>query len=260
MQTELALKTDLRQRLAEELAQIRMRNPSYSLRAFARKVGISASALSEILSGKRNVSQFLALRIADRMMWSPETVAELSRLPRYRKRATNEARPNVQLSMDNFHAISDWHHYAIISLVETEDFREQPEWIAHRLGIARSVAQQALERLERLGMVERRADGRLITTGVTYNSPDEVASVALRKAHAQNLELARNSLEQDALTARDFTAVTMAIDPDKIPEAKKMIRSFRDELCAYLEGGTKKEVYKFCMQFIPLSKNSGEKP
>lgn len=112
----------------------------------------------------------------------------------------------------------------------------------------------ALERLIRLGFLKKNASGRLECTGVAYHTTDGVTDVALQRAHFQNLELARESLEQDTIENRDFTAMTMAIDPDRLPEAKRRIRDFRSELCRFLESGKRKEVFKLCMQLIPLTK------
>lgn len=257
MKTTELRQAELRRRLNEELVQTRLRNPSYSLRAFAKRLGISPAALSEILHGKRPVSGKTAARIAERLMWAPDVKAEMAAIPRYQRAGAEKE--SVQLTMDHFHSIADWYHFAILSLAETEDYRDDAAWIGRRLGIPKTTAQAALDRLERLGMLERNAAGHLFSSGTSYSSSDEIVSLALRRSHAQNLELARKSLEQDAVEERDFTAATMAIDPARLPEAKKMIRQFRAELCAFLEGGAKKEVFKFCMQLMPLSKDGEEK-
>lgn len=50
--------------LAEEFERRRIRNPRYSMRAFAKAIGISQSQLSLILSGKRRISVRQAMKIA----------------------------------------------------------------------------------------------------------------------------------------------------------------------------------------------------
>lgn len=252
--------------LNEKLTEARLRNSSYSIRALAQKLGISASALSEILNGKRRISKKLAQRFAERLCLSPEENKRILGLfPSKQRNApleTTQSREMLQLNMDHFKIISDWYHFAILSLSETEDFRSDPDWIADRLNIKAKEAATALERLERLEMLERNDEGELVPTGTQYTTSDDIANLSLRKSHAQNLELARASLENDSVEARDFTAMTMAIDPSRLPEAKKMIRDFRNKLCAFLESGTKKEVYKLCIQTIPLTKTvpTGTKP
>src|SRR5581483_2789392 len=157
------------------------------------------------------------------------------------------------LANDQFHVISEWYHFAILSLAETSDFRPDPQWIAGRLNIKVADAQAALARLERLRMIATDSHGAMKPTGVKHQAPDEVRALATRKAHLQNLDLANRSLERDAVAERDFTAITMAIDVAKLPIAKRMIREFRDQLSKLLENDARSEVYKLCVQLIPVS-------
>jgi transcriptional regulator with XRE-family HTH domain len=53
----------IQRKLSEALLEARSRNPAFSLRAFARKLEMSPSAISELLNGKRRVSRKLASRI-----------------------------------------------------------------------------------------------------------------------------------------------------------------------------------------------------
>ena len=53
----------LQKRLNEAFSETQLKNPAFSLRAFARKLDLSPSALSEILKGKRRVSKKLAQRV-----------------------------------------------------------------------------------------------------------------------------------------------------------------------------------------------------
>jgi hypothetical protein len=66
--------------LHRKLEQARLRNPAYSVRALAMKVGLGSPALSEILNGKRRVSLKLALRIGERLCLSPPEVREIAEL------------------------------------------------------------------------------------------------------------------------------------------------------------------------------------
>jgi uncharacterized protein (TIGR02147 family) len=251
--------------LSRKLTEARIKNAAYSLRAFSRKLGVSSSAVSEIMNGKRTISAKLAERIVTRLSLDPkEAETVLSLFPKKRKNfranggmpqglPAGEIKKMLQLSVDEFHAISDWYHFAILSLLETRGAKSDSAWIAKRLGISIRDASSALERMERLDLLKWE-NGKIALTGKSFQTTDDVNNLALRKTHAQNLELAKAALEIDDLGIRDFTAMTMAIDPKKIPEAKKLIREFRDRLCGFLEQGEKKEVYKFSVQLIPLSK------
>lgn len=247
----------IQKKLNEMFSETQMKNPAFSLRAFARRLELSPSALSEILKGKRRISKKMAGRVVTNLCLNPieaKTILDLFPEKVSRKDLSpNYRSPYQPLSMDQFHLIAEWYHFAILSLAETREFQSDAQWIGKRLNIRPQEAQSALDRLERLKLLNRTAEGKLVTTGIEYGTTDDVSDVSVRKAHAQNLEFARRSLEEDDISCRDFTATTMAIDIDKLPVAKKMIREFHDRLCAYLESGNKREVYKICVQFFPLS-------
>jgi uncharacterized protein (TIGR02147 family) len=254
----LKTQLSLQQILSKHLIEARLRNPAYSQGALARKAGISPSALSEILREKRRVSPKRAREILEALCVDPERIdAVLGTMPAKlrRKRFATEAFEFKRLEANHFSVISDWYHFAILSLSETQDYRHDPKWIAKRLGIKVPEARAALSRLKDLGLLSQDpSSGSLIRGASQYTTSDDVADLALRKAHGQNLELARASLERDEVAQRDFSAVTMAIDPKKLPAAKKMIRKFQDRLCAFLESGEKKQVHKLCMHLVPLTR------
>ena len=72
MNTNEAIEAGYRFILATELTRRQSRNPSYSLRSFAKALGISATALSEALNGKRCLRRDSAQKIADRLAIPPE--------------------------------------------------------------------------------------------------------------------------------------------------------------------------------------------
>ncbi len=245
--------------LNEAFMEAKMRNPAFSLRAFARRVQLPPSAVSEVLNGKRRVSRKVAQKVVVNLGLNPkESKAILDLFPEKSEKgvAAADAASSaefLQLSMDHFRLIADWYHYAVLSLVETEDFQSDCAWISARLGVRLTDIEGAVERLIRLNLLRRLPSGKFRGTGHPIHSTDEIVSTALRKHHAQNLELARLSLERDSMEDRDFTSVTMAVDPRKLLEAKKMIRDFRDRLCAYLESGRKHEVYTLHFSLFPLT-------
>ncbi|MBI2609108.1 MAG: DUF4423 domain-containing protein [Deltaproteobacteria bacterium] len=126
--------------------------------------------------------------------------------------------------------------------------------MAKRLNISISQTVEAIKRLERLNFLKKNEDGTFVNCKKQLSTTDGTPDISLRKAHSHNLMLAQKSLEHDDLSTRDFTAVTMALDPEKLNDAKKMIREFRDKLSLYLSSGKKKEVYKLCVQLFPLTR------
>lgn len=253
--------------LQEEFNRRKARNRHYSLRAFARALDLPPGRLSEILSDKRPMTLELGEKISASLGFSPEIRKHFLEKVRQTRRersswkkieqgsaeAPDPAQSDFeQLSEDSFQVLADWYHFAIFVLIETDDFDPSLLWIAKRLDISTIEARSAIERLDRIGLIEEKR-GSWVTTRKNLTTSHEVSSSALKHSHRQDLERAISSLEEVPIELRDITSVTMAIDPARLPEAKKMIAAFRRKLCRYLESGKKKEVYNLNVQLVPIS-------
>ncbi|MES2769003.1 MAG: TIGR02147 family protein [Bdellovibrionota bacterium] len=240
--------------LQSEFSKRRAKNPHYSLRMLAKKLDIPSGRLSEILSGKRRVTRQLAIQIADKLSLDPELRSKLITSTTAFKSDNLQEPSFEQISLDSFHVIADWYHFAILSLIELKNFQNDAKWISRRLGISIVDTNTALERLFRLGLVKEK-NNKLTQTHKNISTTHDIQSIALRHSHKQSLENAITALEEVSIEKRDITSMTMAIDSSKIPQAKEMIKKFRRQLCAFLESGTKKdEVYDLNVQLLPITK------
>jgi len=245
--------------LCEELAKRQTKNPSYSLRAFAKSLGVSVTTLSEVINGKRVLSKSSLIKIVDRLYITPEERPSflLSAMGinsgHISKNDQSEKKKWINFEVDRFRIISDWYPFAILSLAKIRPNKADPGWIASRLGISKSEASGAIERLLRLNLIEIIGESIVRTSEPLYVG-DQVPSSFIRKYHRQNLENAMNSLEQDPIEVRDFSSITIAADPNRIEEARKLIREFREKMSCYLENDEKKEVYNLSIQLFPVSK------
>jgi len=146
-----------------------------------------------------------------------------------------------------------------LSLLEIKSQGLTPKWIARRLGINELHAKLCFERLRKLGLIEKsRAGWR--QTKKPLKIENQVSTDATRRFHRQLLEKAIGSLEADPIEVRDFSSMTMALNPEVIPYARQRIRQFRRELTAELEAhGKPSEVYNLTVQIYPVSKKENGK-
>src|SRR5688572_17118598 len=79
------------------------------------------------------------------------------------------------LQTDAFRVISDWYHYTILELTFVEGFRNDPTWIANKLGITQFEAKEAIARLKRLELLEE-ISGKLVKTDTHLASSNGVPS------------------------------------------------------------------------------------
>lgn len=242
--------------LKEQFVALQLKNPKFSLRSFAMKIGIHAGTLSSIMLGKRKISRDVAGKILRRILPDPlkrSEVLELFPVGKKNPSLRTESR-YVELEEEKFKMIAEWEHYAILSLMNCDDFQENESWMATRLGISTYRCEEVLKRLLEVELIRKGEGGKLERTYAALRTSDDKKSLALRSAHHGNLELARNSLKRDSVQQRDFSYMTMAINPHHLPEAKELIRKFQDELSDLLEKGERTEVYHFITQLIPLTK------
>jgi len=257
MKAQATLQKILRDRLAEA----QLSNPRYSLRAFSKKVGIHFATLSAILNGKRIVSRKIATRIAESLAMDPQERAELLALfPEPKTKSKNQLThadakkaKYVRLNESQMRAAGEWEHFAVMSLLQCSEFESSVAWIAKRLSIPASRAQSVLEHLLELGLLSLDGVGNYQQIPENFSTYDQHDHEIIRKSHEQTLDLARASLHRDAVEVRDFTSVTVPVNPMKIREAKELIRKFQDDLCDLLEDGNKSEVYRLSIQLFPLT-------
>ncbi len=215
--------------LREKLLECQMKNPQFSLRSYAKKLDLNPGALSYILNGKRNVSRVMAQKIAQKLLLDPQQRSELLSLFPEKKAKSKMSPRYLEIDAANFKVAAEWEHFAIMSLLNCKGHKSSAGWIAERLGISETRATQVIERLLSLGLLSRSETGKLTRSKAKYRTTDDIASIAMKKHHDQTLEMAKVSLYRDSVEKRDFTTVTIAINPKNLSRAKELIRKFQDE-------------------------------
>ena len=243
--------------LRNELGKRCRKNPNYSLRAFARALKIDSSSLSAILNEKRKVSPKIAKKLLDELGVDPATKQKIITSMVGLEDAAPPAAEFVEMEMEKMRVIADWEHFAILALLETDDCKHSVSWISNKLDIGTGTVMEALSRLEKVGMLKKE-NGKWLTTGASLTTSTDIPDPSLRKHHQQYIEKALFSLENHSVEERDITGITMAIDQRRLPEAKKMIRNFRRQLCKFLEGGEQDRVYRINLQLFPIDRPKTE--
>lgn len=265
--------THYRSYLRSVLADRKQKNPAYSMRAFAKQLGITQSAVSQILAGKKNLSSATAHEIAARL-GLPETDAEIFTLlvqmnaaksPTLKEsvlRKLNQLKPGApvqELSLDFFRVISDWYHLALRNMVEIDGVDMSPRAAAKRLGISAIEVEAALERLLRLELLEqvpgkahtyRRTSGYSVARSATPNE-------ALRNFHRQMLSKAQESLVTQTPKEKIIGSETFAFADKYLKEADRITEEyFRKMASLAKKPGRKNQVYHLGVQFFNLTKET----
>lgn len=116
------------------------------MRAFSNKLEMDQSLLSKLLQGKRKFSDESAQKVSEFLGVYLQSDVEQPDSP-----------VDYQLMKeDEFFVISAWYHFAILELIKTKGFKHNSQYVADKLQITELEAKRALERLERLGFIEKK--------------------------------------------------------------------------------------------------------
>lgn len=239
--------------LKSELSDRSRKNPRYSMRAFAKALKISPGTLSAILNKKRALTPKTATKLLAELGLKPMECRKLMMSAMGMPESEKEMVPALVLEGHILEVITGWEHFAILALVDTKGFKPNAAWIAARLNTNTGTVLPAIERLEKVGLLEKRRNKWTVVHKNLSTSID-IPSSALRRVHREYIEKSIYSLENHSTDQRDVSGITMAISKNKLPQAKKMIQEFRRNLCQFLEDGEKEEVYRLNIQLFPMGR------
>ncbi len=130
--------------LQAELDKRRISNPQYSLRAFARRLGVNHSTLSQWIRGRRQLT--------------PGAIESLG------KRLGLSAR-QVRVFVEHRDVVGP--DLALLRLTHRQEFRADTRWIARELRVTVDEANIALQRLLRLDLLHMTARDRWLDKSET---------------------------------------------------------------------------------------------
>ena len=242
--------------LRAEVARRCARNPRYSLRAFARALGLDHSTLSKLMRGRRPLTARPIARLGARLGLGGDAVAAFVAAERAGESwAERETR---QLTRETATLIEEWQHFAILELTRLEDFRPDVRWIARVLGLTPDEVNVAVQRLLRLGLLVMRERGRWEDA-----AGDVAATAAAFPARAIGALADRvRRLAEASRAPAHVSATTLAVPAGRTQEAVERIERFRREIIELLErdGEAKDEVVRLEIALYPLTLPDRKEP
>lgn len=246
-------------KLKEGLSLKQRVNPQYSLRAYAKFLGIHSSTLSQVFNNKRPLPAKVLKPIIEKLnLSSHEHVLFIESVNNYKSNTKlNETIiADERFVLDESYAkvIAEWEHYAILTLFDLDHFSAAPAEIATRLGITKNRTEVALNNLIECNLLTVNEDGTLEKTHSNVKTTEDIQSRALRDSHLETLEMGKTKMEEVEMDFRDFSSMTIAMDLERMPEVKLVIRDFRRKMAALLNSGKKTDVCQLAIQFYPITK------
>jgi uncharacterized protein (TIGR02147 family) len=261
---------DYREILLDVFNSRQKKNPAYSLRAFARDIEMSHSRLSEIFSGKGELSLEKAQNIAKKLRLSAIKAAdfkdmvlirtsedERKKMAASRRLASRLKLLNQRnLSDDQFQIVANPKYSVVYTCMMLGFFDGSSESLVKLVDLNSIELYEILRRLERLELVGRR-DGRWIAKPFKVNVDNGIPSEWVRAYHKEMLAAGRKAIDSVPMPFRYFDSLVLPIDLDRIGEIQQKMASFCQGLLEEYCSG-KDAVYGVGLQFFPMSNISAE--
>lgn len=259
-----------------EFLQRRQKNPRYSLRAFARDIGLTPSQLSGLMSGKVGISRAKATLVAEKLAL-PEKDAKIFVLQAEkeygRDKINREYALQTLLKLENelyfenldpahLEKFTDWKTFVIfegIALFKNHPTKEQEKLIAHYFGFSLQQTRDILQCLETSQQIFNNGKS-WIQTRPHIGFPDDIDSDNLGNLTRDFIMFARNSITERKPQERESGVIVMAVNKDQMREAKKLIRKFQSDFTKLMTqtAEEKDSVYCLSIQFFPVDKRSSK--
>lgn len=247
--------SDFRTFLEQELSRRNSANPNYSLRAFARDLGVDSSFLSKLLNGKRSMTARTIMSLAPRLSLPESEVQNFVQKANGRRRRYSVGAQDIQVYQEiedhKYLQNLEWFHLAILEMVSLNGFQANATWIAGRLPITADQAQQALDALMSHGVLAQDAEG------VWKN---EINNHTMSGVKVPRALLVKKQIYEQALAVipqgvGTHSTMTVAISESRFQEAVERITRFRRELSQFLhEPEDKDKVYQILISLFPVTK------
>jgi uncharacterized protein (TIGR02147 family) len=253
-----------------------------SLRAVAKKMGVSVTLLSLVIQGKRRLPirlldplcQYLDIDQVDRDKLLKELIfreggttqhaLELVSRSLDAKSAEKKKPSALQwetLAKKDSEFLADWMDIAIFLTSGLKKSEGSPEWVSRKLFLELGLVNRRMRQLEEAGFLVRQGEElRPAKRSLQIRSGKDFAPIrAYHKAHLENAiqTLEQNTSEFD-LYHRFITGMTLTVSKKSISRFKQKIQDFLLEFAEECAQDEAEEVYQMAVQFFPVSQVSKE--
>lgn len=222
------------------------KNSSFSIRAWAKLLGISShSQLHQMIYGKRAIPKKYLQPLATHLglnQTEAEYLENLINIHRskdeseksfyHKKIITKRKKMKVAFhEIENFDLVKNPLHFFILEMFLLKGRKFSPEKIRDMLMFDYSLQEikRAIDTLINLKLAVRISENEYAKLPDTIFTKSDVPSAALREYHKNLAEHAKQAVEVQPPLEREYNAVTFNIKKEDMPEAKEMIRQFRQE-------------------------------
>ena len=261
--------SDYRRLIKDAIEGKRKKNPQYSYRCAASRMGMSSGSLARILNGTRHpgsglmrkLTLYLGLKKREAEYFSLlagfESIKdEGARRACYQKILKMRAERHKPIPHENYRFFEQWYNVALFELLRTGKYSADSAALGASLipPVSESKTRKALDLLKRLGYIRQSADGTTSAAQPFLTTGDTWESVAIHAFQAAMSDLGSRALDALPKEERDFSTLTMALSKEAFDKVRDVVKKARLEISAIERDCAKPDrVYQINVQCFPLS-------
>lgn len=244
-----------------------------SLREFSDSIDLSPTYVSLILNSKRLPNMETLKKLAEHLEMDHLAFDQLkdayqldwlkkknikATLIKKNNKSTSDGDVEVTL-MEDTNVFKSWLNLALSEFTLCDAFTEDAQKLAQIFSVSPSEVKEAFHWLTVSGFLERNIEGVLQKKYKKIRFPVSHRSrMQMRNFHKQMILKAVRHMElnteQEAYQRRLINGYTVAVNSEKIEEAKILLQKSLAEVAELLSHGASDAVYQLQVQFFPLTK------
>ncbi|MFN8790735.1 MAG: TIGR02147 family protein [Bdellovibrionales bacterium] len=263
MKTQLTFHGTISELLSRKIES----QPTYSLRAFARDIGLSPSFVSRALKGQKRFSSSklkVLFRVLDVDRETQDKLKNLFVLDRMGQEFRSPSRSEFhnshlvykRLPQKKSSLLTQWYYIPVLELLTVANFEMSEEEVASRLRITRTMVRESLEVLKRFDILQEK-DGVLKRNHEDIRFASSISRPEIRQYHQSMMLRASEELQRSdpsSFQARLITGITTGANPKKLEAAKGILNDAIHRVSKLLADEQASEVYQINLQLFPLTR------
>lgn len=229
------------------------RNKHFSLRAFARDIGVPPGRLSEIMAGKRNLTLSVAQKFSEAYSLNSDEKKELYMLVKSQTKLRSKKISDRQLiDPQDFAKICHWKYYSLICLVQNSQNGATINDLSERLGLKECEIHEMLLTLKKMNLASHQND-RYFAPKVLTTTTQDVLDKSLHQFQKEMLELHLTRLSEVPTELREAQTIILSFSKSKMKQAKIMIKKCLSSFESKFGAPNDSDVFSLSVQLSPLT-------
>lgn len=233
--------------LESSYEKMKLKNPQYSRRAYARKLGISSGMLSDVSNGKARFTKKRAHEIIEKLEIPAKEKARFLVLLGKSSEIVQDLPPS-----EKYLILHDWIYRSILFAYDIEKFKATPELMSEKLGLPINEVKTRIATLLEVGLLRETEEGEIIRSKVIWRVPQESSKDFFHKLYAVNLDVAKKAIKEVPAAQRDFTTITFAGNSKQLDTVRKEIQELYEKTFAIMEEPQTDRVYQMSVFLHPI--------